>query len=353
MEVYFCNSDMEDIFLLDSFKSLIWTERYWKAGDVDISCDPSPEILAVLPNTAYFRMNGTARRMVLETTNIKSDIEDGDLLIMQGRSLESMLDRRIVWEPTVLSGNLQTEVLALMQDNCINPADSNRAMPKWYNQTNTDTTLSAMTINSQFDGKYTVYKAMCEICEANGIGFRLFYNSDTDRYNFKLIIGSDLSYDQTTNPTVAFTSALNNLINADYVESSAREKNVCLVGGEEGIGNVRTYVTVGSGSGLARREMYVEPSINRNVPGGEMSDAEYLLALAGKGDEELAKFKFLTAFDGEVDSTMYNYGDEFGMGDILQIADNYGHSTKSRVIEIVRSQNESGSKIYPTFETVE
>jgi hypothetical protein len=50
---------------------------------------------------------------------------------------------------------------------------------------------------------------------------------------------------------------------------------------------------------------------------------------------------------------MYNYGDEFSMGDILQIADDYGHETQSRVIEMIYSQDESAISIYPTFETVE
>ncbi len=108
----------------------------------------------------------------------------------------------------------------------------------------------------------------------------------------------------------------------------------------------------GAGTGFNRREMYIEASINRNTPGGELTDAEYIDQLEGKGAEELAKKPFLKAFDGEVDTTMYNYGDDFGMGDILQIADDYGHSTKSRVIEMIYSQNADGISMYPTFQTI-
>lgn len=354
MEIIFLNSDFEDIYRLDSFKSLIWTDRFWKAGDLDLSCAPTTKILDQLALTSYFRIDESPHNMVKETINIKSDIDDGDLLVVQGRSLSSIMDRRLVWDPIVLSGNFQTEVLGMIYDNILNPTDTDRAIADWVNETNSDTLFSSLAVESQFDGKYSVYKALCEVCEAKGVGFRVFYDRDTSQFKFKLLVGVDRSYSQTAVATVAFTSELNNLINAEYVESSVPEKNVCLVAGEEGVGNVRTYVEVGSGTGLSRREVYIEPNISRNLPGGEeMIEADYLLALEGKGEEELAKRKALEAFDGEVDTTMYDYGDEFLMGDILQIADKYGHETKSRVIEMVYSQNKDGIKKYPTFETVE
>jgi len=172
-----------------------------------------------------------------------------------------------------------------------------------------------------------------------------------------LYAGKDRSYSQTTNEYVAFTSNLDNLLNADYIESSRPLRTVCLVAGSQGVGSIRTTATVfapGSStlSDLARRELYFEANVSRNTPDGELSESEYVAQLEGRGTEELAKNVYLKAFDGEIDTTMYNYGDEFGMGDILQIADDYGHETDSRVVEITYSQDEDSISIYPTFETV-
>ncbi len=183
-------------------------------------------------------------------------------------------------------------------------------------------------------------------------------NLATGDWNFSLYAGVDRSYDQTTNAYVAFTSNLQNLLNADYIESSRSLKTACLVAGSAGVGNIKTTSTIyapgaSSLSGLARKELYFEASISRNTPDGELSEADYVLALEGRGKEELAKYIYLKSFDGEIDTTMYNYGDEFGMGDILQIADDYGHETDSRVIEMTYSQDEAGSSVYPTFETIE
>lgn len=40
------------------------------------------------------------------------------------------------------------------------------------------------------------------------------------------------------------------------------------------------------------------------------------------------------------------------MGDIVQIVNEFGIESKSRVIEVVRSQSTEGIDIYPTFSSV-
>ena len=50
---------------------------------------------------------------------------------------------------------------------------------------------------------------------------------------------------------------------------------------------------------------------------------------------------------------MFKYGEDFGMGDIVQISNEYGIETKARVIEYVRSQAEDGYNVYPSFTSVE
>ncbi len=39
------------------------------------------------------------------------------------------------------------------------------------------------------------------------------------------------------------------------------------------------------------------------------------------------------------------------MGDILQIANEYGKEAESRIIEIIYSQDPKGIRVYPTFST--
>jgi hypothetical protein len=256
-----------------------------------------------------------------------------------------------------MSGNLQTEIERLLDDNAISPTDGLRTFSDLVFNTSADAIITALTVDTQFNGE-TLYKVLSQLCMADGIGFRILRDLVTDKFDFELYAGVNRSYDQSVNDFVAFTSALDNLLNADYIESSRSQKTVCLVAGSPGVGSIRTTTTIfapdSSGlSDLARRELYFEANVSRNTPDGELSEADYLLQLEGRGKEELAKYIYLKSFEGEIDPTMYNYGDEFSMGDILQIADDYGHSTQSRVIEMIYSQDESAISMYPTFETVE
>ena len=49
---------------------------------------------------------------------------------------------------------------------------------------------------------------------------------------------------------------------------------------------------------------------------------------------------------------MFRYGEDFFNGDVVQIANEYGHETKARILEIVMSENEEGTSVYPTFKTI-
>ena len=50
---------------------------------------------------------------------------------------------------------------------------------------------------------------------------------------------------------------------------------------------------------------------------------------------------------------MFRYGEDFFNGDVVQIANEYGHETKARIVEIVMSEDEDGNSVYPTFKTIE
>mgnify|MGYP002570552083 FL=1 len=132
-------------------------------------------------------------------------------------------------------------------------------------------------------------------------------------------------------------------------------KTVTLVGGE-GEGAGRRYTTVGGGSGLNRRELFTDArDISSNVGSDDaLTDAEYMAQLQQRGKEKLAENVSITSFEGETETTiMFQYGKDFFNGDIVQIANEYGHETKARILEIVRSEDKDGYSVYPTFKTIE
>lgn len=137
------------------------------------------------------------------------------------------------------------------------------------------------------------------------------------------------------------------------MESSKTLKNVTLVAGEDSGTSRRTRI-VGSGSGLARRELYTDArDIQSEVDGGKLTDAQYNALLDQRGSEKLAEHVYTKVFTGEIEATKtFVYDRDFFKGDVVQIVNEYGMESKVRVSEVVRVQDTNGYSMYPTFQVV-
>jgi hypothetical protein len=290
--------------------------------------------------------------MIIEKLLIESDVENGNHITISGRSLESILDRRIVWNRTIINGNLQDGVKQLLDENLISPSNENRKIDNFIFEYSTDAAIVDLTLKAQYTGD-NLYDVIVSICKDNGLGFKITLTDD-EQMVFKLYIGVDRSYEQTINPYVIFSPSFDNLLSCNYMESKIALKNVALIGGE-GEGTERKYTTIGDDSGLNRRELFVDArdiSSDDDGDGIAISDEEYMAQLSQRGNEKLAENKEDTSFEGEIDSTtMYKYGEDFFSGDIVQLADDYGHESRVRILEVVMCENEEGVSVYPTFAT--
>lgn len=353
MELLVLNTNFESVAIVDTVESLLWTGRYSEYGDFEIYTQAKTELFDILKQDRYLWLGTSPHVMIIEDLQIKSDVENGDRLIVTGRSVESLLDRRIIWQPTVLTGSLQNGIQQLLNENIISPTDPNRAIPNFIFETSTDPAIISLVVDAQFTRTNNLYDSIKKLCVANSIGFRITL-SETNQFIFKLFAGADRSYSQFANPYVVFSPKFDNIINSDYKESKRALKTVSLVGGE-GEGDDITTTIVGGGSGLSRREMYTDASNLSWIVNGELvSEPEYLAQLAQRGLEDLSENAFTMDFDGQVDAKkMFVYGTDFFLGDIVQIANEYGIEARARVTEIIQTQTLSGSDMYPTFAMIE
>lgn len=253
MDILIQNKDFVPVKILDTYKSAIWTERFRQAGDFEIVT--SLDALDYLQKGYYLTRSDSDRVMVVEGFQIETSAEDGNYLIVNGRSIESLLDRRIIWDQTIVDSKLDTAVKKLVTENIISPSDENRKIPMIEYKDSTDAKIDAMTINAQFTGD-NLYDTICNICETYDIGWKITFQ-DLTRLVFELYSGTDRSYEQTDNAYVVFSPAFDNIINSNYVESDSKLKNVALIAGEDKAED-RKRVTIGEGSGVDRRELYVD-----------------------------------------------------------------------------------------------
>lgn len=352
MDLIVLNKNLDAVSVVDTYESFIWTDRYYAYGDFELYESMTEKLLDSLQQDFYIQNRDSDHVMIIEKIQIQSDTENGNHATITGRSLESILERRIVWGQRVLSGNFQNAIQMLLNENIISPSDSNRRISNFVFKASTDPSITQLKIDAQYTGD-NLYDVIQKACEEAGIGFKVTLN-ENKQFVFELYAGTNRSYDQTVNPYVIFSPNFENIINSNYIESKASLKTVTLVGGE-GEGAARKYTTVGGGSGLDRRELFTDArDISSDIGDGEtLTDAEYIAQLQQRGKEKLAENTNVVTFEGETETTiMFKYGEDFFNGDIVQIANEYGHETKARILEVVTSEDENGFSVYPTFKTI-
>lgn len=279
MDIIVLNTDLEAVSIVDEYESFIWTDRYQGYGDFELYTNMRDGVLNELRQDYYLQNRNSDHVMIIEKIQITSDVEDGNHVTVTGRSLESILDRRIVWKQTRISGNLQNGIHTLLDENVISPSDSNRKISNFIFKASTDPAITKLTINAQYTGK-NLYDVIQKVCEEAGIGFKVTLN-DNRQFVFELYAGTNRSYNQTENPYVIFSPKFENIINSNYMESRSSLKTITLVGGE-GEGSARRYTTVGSGSNLYRRELFTDA---RDIQSDEYSDK------LQKDEESLTKWE--------------------------------------------------------------
>lgn len=378
MEFMVLNKNYDGIAMIDTFTSAIWTVRYDEAGDFEIYTPVRLDYIQVMQIGNYLWNRDSDRLMVIETVEIETDSEEGPQLIITGRSLESILDRRIVTSSQNFSGNLQSVLFAIIQNEVIS-SDETRQIPGFSLKANSDSRITSIAISELSIRGENVYDVVCSLCQANKIGWRILPKG-TGGFEFELYVGTDRSYAQSVNPYVAFSPSFENLLNSNYIKSFKSYKNsIYAIGtyqkevilqnkykddnGEWVVEEQTTYeeaevVTwqyseTATPSGLARREMFIDNGgVNDGEQGGEY--ATWNAVNKEKAIAELGEHQTTTAFEGELEATrQYIYGEDFNIGDIVQVENEFGITGTVYISEIVFSQDVNGITITPTFTSTE
>lgn len=352
MELLILNPSFNIIAVLDVFESLIWTDRYYDCGDFEIYTQISDDNFANLQPGNYIYSIDSENTMIIEDREIKMESDESSKMMIKGRSLESILKRRIVWDAIILNGNFQNNIETLLNQNTINPTISARTIPNMEFGHSLNSNITALTIDAQLN-KENLYDAIKNLCETKDLGFRIRLNNSLSGLVFELYSFEDRSYTQSVNSYVVFSRNFENLISSNYSDTSSESKNITLI---EGIDQNDLPITmiIGSGTGIERREIYTDAKdLSWEIDGVAVLEAEFLLHMTQKGLETLASKTIDISLECEVDVTkMFKYREDFFIGDIVQLVSDFNVQGRARIIEMIRSQNLDGNEIHPKFKMV-
>ena len=170
--------------VLDSFESLIWRPSFSEIGDFEIFTTATEENISLLKeNRLVVRdtdigvakdHNVTYKKvMIIKNLSIKTNVEDGNKLIVTGKELKFLLHQRIIWQQTNLKENVEHAIRRLVIENAQNPLDPNR---KISNLTLGPLIGFSENIEKQLTGDF-LDEAIVDICSTYGIGWDVFgYN---------------------------------------------------------------------------------------------------------------------------------------------------------------------------------
>lgn len=343
---------------VDVFTSFIWTERMRECGDFEIYVPYEYADLNILVPNNYVALHDTDCLMIIESIEIQTDNTDGaSYVLVSGRSIESILDRRIIWGQTMLKSTFQNGIQKLLNENIINPSNASRRISNFVFIPANDVAPFNEDLEVQYFGE-NLYDMIVEACAAYDCGFKIRLDNQK-RFAFSLFAGVDRSYDQDTNPWIAFSPEFENLSGSNYFESYQPYKTAVMVAGEGETAD-RVIIEVNSDStitGLNRRESYVDSSsvskfyYDDDDERQELTEREYEAQLVQSGEDALADATISTAFEGQIETNrMYKYGTDYFIGDLVQVINEFGLSAKCRVSEVVRSSDDTGESTSITFE---
>lgn len=428
------NTDFEIIGVVDTYESFIWTDRWNTYGDFELYTSFDYNLLQLCQQDYYIQIDDSEHTMIIEGVQVETDSETGIHLRITGRSLESILDRRIVWKQTTVNANTKFETAIKniidksfgtsgvapdpgankVANKKISDARKMTGNPKGGNlifhsldpndpdEEDAYNYISGILVEkTQYTGD-NVYDILLKMCDDqnNTIGWKITmddnhnfvfrlrtgkdrsyqqtgymrtadaklyankqyytYNSETNQYVPVPVSGSDRSKAKNTTyyvadpirPFVIFSPNFDNIVNTDYLDTIEGMKNVTLVAGQDQ-GQNRKTITVGSASHLSRRELFTDArDLRMEDYGGDAS--RYNEALKLRGYNNLVENSRIQSYEGQVEATrQFVFGEDFFMGDIVQMSNEYGINGAVRVIEWVMSESSGGFEVYPTFDAVQ
>lgn len=362
MDLLKLDTNFLPIEIVDSYETLIWTERYNQSGDLTLTLPQGSPALSLLSEGDFLSIEDSKDVMVIETISFKEGVHT-----ILAPALTDFLKQRMLrntwstaksnWSlngyPGTLAGNIVFEMCGaggLMADNAIIPGGSSEVIPNLVIENLTSG--SAADINVAYGMLYDGVKGLCDM---DSLGFRLWPRLKTGGYDIVFTVwkGLDRTTSQGVNSWVIFEPAMDSLTNVQRLRSIAGYKTAAyaFANGMTSQSQVGVATVPGApSSGWGRRTLMVDAN---DVNASDYSAGVLTSILNRRAKDALVNNNYVRMVDGElVPQNAFKYGTDYNLGDVIELRDENEIADKARVVEYIRAKSATGDLAYPTLSVI-
>ena len=311
MNILILDTDLQQISIISSFKSLVFNRCFNSAGSFEIAVNMNAINAEELKPDRIIYLDPNRCGMIEKVEVSQSENSSNEIIIAKGIEMKDLIGRRVIVPPAgsekeeYISVTTEGIVRGLLSNHIISPTDTARTVSIFE-------LGSARGIGSSRD--YSArYKALdtevYQLLSDDGLG--LAYSVDLTLKKVYLTVneGIDRTAGQTTNPTAIIALKLGTADKNIILHDRQSYKNIVYAGGQ-GEGVEREVMTLPSASqseGILRRELFLDAR-----------DVETQGELISRGNTKLSELNFIF----QVNSTANKSTDiEYDLGDKVTILD--------------------------------
>jgi hypothetical protein len=351
---------MERGEIINGLTKKTWIERYAEAGEFSFTALASSGIKEKLPIGSFVSHVNSTELMIVENHELSEDNTKETEIIVSGRGFETILERTVIGlnktfpatsgveDYTMPLGVLWTQVrdLIRMHIYAANVMDSKNSIPYVEVINKVSAPASAIERSAR---QGDLYSAVLSLMQEVNIGIKAVRPGPWSPVDVNENVGIVIHNGAYRQNTISFSYDQDEIVNADYLWSSRKNKNCALITSRW----VETTV-VGSELNQDRRWMIVDASdIDQKydvAPTGTTLTS-IVNKMKQRGLSELGKQKNIALTKAELNKESVNalYRTDYDLGDLVSIKGNYSETAVQRVTEYVEIEDETGRSAYPTL----
>lgn len=335
------NKELQRQGVIDVYRSLIWTRKYFEAGTVELHAALTARNLELLKEGNILAMTGSVEAAFIE--GMAAD-DFSNEITATGRMLSSALTRRGIKTVIVFTGGTYEEAMRQIVTKAAIEGTNPLPALKLGQAKGIGGTV---TFQVSYKDSYTY---LTKLSQCSNLGFRIRPDFKNKIFYFEVYEGKDHSKSQSENKRVIFSEVYRNIDKATFTSNSQNYKTHAVVFGD-GEGTARTMLEAtidATATGWDRRELMVDA---RDISKDDMTTAQYQQALIQRGNEKLAEYGIVECLEATtLPFVNFAYKTDYDLGDIVTVNKKaWSIEMDKRITEIQEIYENGGFSIVPTF----